>query len=127
MVRATVQPSSTSPSRCESGTRTSLKNTSLNVAPPVICRSGRTSIPGACMSTSNIVRPLCFGFSVFVRVMISPMSENWAPDVHTFCPVTIHSSPSRSAFVWIPARSEPAIGSENSWHPTRSPRYIARR
>ena len=79
VVSATVQPSSTSPSRCESGTRTSLKNTSLNVAPPVIWRSGRTSTPGACMSTSSIVRPLCFGFSVFVRVMISPMSENCAP------------------------------------------------
>ncbi len=70
---------------------------------------------------------MCFGLSGDVRVMISPMSEYWAPDVQTFWPVTIHSSPSRSALVWMPARSEPAIGSEKSWQPTRSPRYILRR
>ncbi len=32
-------------------TRTSLKNTSLKLAPPVIWRSGRISTPGARMST----------------------------------------------------------------------------
>jgi hypothetical protein len=57
VVSATVQPWSTSPRRSSSGTRTSVKNTSLNEAPPVICRSGRTSTPGAFMSTRNIVRP----------------------------------------------------------------------
>src|SRR5439155_722278 len=36
--------------------------------------------------------------------------------VHTFCPVTIHSSPSRTARVESPATSEPAPGSEKSWH-----------
>ena len=75
VVKATVQPSLTSPSRWSSGTRTSLKNTSLNEAPPVIWRSGRTSTPGACMSTMNPVRPLCLGLSGSVRQMISPMSE----------------------------------------------------
>ena len=79
------------------------------------------------MSTTNIVRPLCLGLSGDVRVMISPMSLNCAPDVHTFWPVMTHSSPSRSARVWIPARSEPATGSENSWQPTMSPRYSGRR
>ena len=115
VVRATVQPPLTSPRRWESGTRTSVKKTSLNEAPPVIWRSGRTSTPGACMSTTNPVRPLCLGASGSVRQMISPMSENCAPEVHTFWPVTIHSSPSRTARVWSPARSLPAPGSLNSW------------
>ena len=110
-----------------SSTRTSVKNTSLKEAPPVIWRSGRTSTPGACMSTRNMVRPLCLGLSVAVRVMISPTSLNCAPDVQTFCPFTSHSSPSRTAAVWIPARSEPATGSENSWQPMISPRYSGRR
>ncbi|MND08301.1 hypothetical protein D3C83_308300 [compost metagenome] len=57
--------------------------------------------------------------------MISPMSLYCAPDVHTFWPVITHSSPSRSALVWRLARSLPAPGSEKSWQPTMSPRYIA--
>ena len=52
-----------SPSRWESGIRTSVKKTSLNEAPPVIWRNGRTSTPGACMSTTNPVRPRCLGRS----------------------------------------------------------------
>ena len=59
--------------------------------------------------------------------MISPMSERWAPEVHTFCPVTSHSSPSRTALVCNPARSLPAPGSLNSWQATMSPRHMARR
>src|SRR5262249_18269908 len=127
VVSATAHPWLTSPSRWSSGTRTSLKNTSLNEAPPVIWRSGRTSTPGACMSTTNPVSPWCLGRSGSVRQMTSPMSLYWAPEVHTFWPVTIHSSPSRSARVWRPARSDPAPGSLNSWQPTRSPRYRAGR
>ena len=127
VVSATDQPWLTSPRRWSSGTLTSLKNTSLNEAPPVIWRSGRTSTPGACMSTMKPVRPLCFGRSGSVRQMISPMSEYCAPEVHTFWPVMTHSSPSRSALVCRPARSDPAPGSLNSWQPTRSARYIAGR
>ena len=40
----------------------------------------------------------------------------WARVVHTFWPLTSHSSPSRSAFIASEATSEPAPGSENSWH-----------
>ena len=76
------------------------------------------------MSTTKPVRPRCFGWSGSVRQMISPMSLYCAPDVHTFWPVITHSSPSRSARVWSPARSEPAPGSLNSWQPTMSPRYM---
>ena len=115
VVRATFQPLLTSPRRSESGTRTSVKKTSLKLAPPVIWRSGRISTPGARMSTTKPVRPLCLGRSGSVRAMISPMSLYWAPDVHTFWPVITHSSPSRSALVCRLARSLPAPGSENSW------------
>ena len=41
--------------------------------------------------------------------------------VHTFWPLTRHSSPSRVARVATPARSEPAPGSENSWHQISAP------
>src|SRR5690606_2530635 len=58
VVSATRQPPSTSPRRWSSGTRTSSRKTSLNSAPPLICRSGRTSTPGADMSTMNAVMPL---------------------------------------------------------------------
>ena len=33
----------------------------VEASPPVICRSGRTSMPGACMSTSIMVRPRVWG------------------------------------------------------------------
>ena len=36
--------------------------------------------------------------------------------VHTFCPLSTHSSPSRSPRVASDARSEPAPGSLSSWH-----------
>jgi hypothetical protein len=51
VVSATRQPSPTAPSRFSSGTVTSLKKTSLKPDAPLICRIGRTSMPGACMST----------------------------------------------------------------------------
>jgi hypothetical protein len=122
VVSATVHPWFTSPSRWSSGTRTSVKNTSLNEAPPVIWRSGRTSTPGAFMLTTKAVRPLCLGRSGSVRQMISPMSLNCAPEVHTFWPLMTHSSPSRTARDCTPARSEPAAGSLKSWQATMSPR-----
>ena len=53
VVNDTRQPSPTSPRRSASGMRTSVRNTSLNSASPVIWRSGRTSTPGACMSITK--------------------------------------------------------------------------
>ena len=79
------------------------------------------------MSQTKPVRPLCLGASGSVRQMISPMSLYWAPDVQTFWPLSTHSSPSRTARLWSPARSEPAAGSLKSWQPMMSPRYILRR
>src|SRR5581483_9004099 len=65
--------------------------------------------------------PLGLGTSGLVRAMRIPHFENWAPEVHTFWPLTTHSSPSRTARVWRLARSEPDPGSENSWHHTSLP------
>ena len=74
------------------------------------------------MSTMNAVMPLCFSASALVRQMISPKSEYCAPDVQTFCPLTTHSSPSRTAVVDSDATSDPAPGSLNIWHQISSPR-----
>ena len=37
----------------------------------------------------------------------------------------IHVSPTRSARVMTPARSEPPLGSDSNWHSTSSPRMAA--
>ena len=124
---ATAQPLFVPPMTQESGTRASDMNTSLNSALPVISRSGRTSTaPSWCMSKANHVMPWCFGASGLVRATSIPMSAMWPPDVQTFWPLTIHSSPSRTARVPRPARSEPAPGSLNSWHHARCPVTIGR-
>ena len=62
------------------------------------------------MSTTNAVSPLCFGRSGSVRHTISPMSERCAPEVQTFWPVTIHSSPSRVALAWTDGKVAPGAG-----------------
>ena len=72
VVVATRQPSPTAPSRFEWGTRTSVKNTSLNSAFPVIWKSGRISTPGECMSRMKYESPLCFGTSGSVRTSSMP-------------------------------------------------------
>lgn len=50
VVRASGHPPSTSPMTQSSGTKTSVRNTSLNMARPVISRRGRTSMPADAMS-----------------------------------------------------------------------------
>ena len=114
VVIATCQPSFTFPSRWSSGTRTSVRNTSLKLAPPVIWRSGRTSTPGACMSIRNAVMPRCLGARGSVRQSTSPMSLRCALVVHTFCPRRTQPPPSGTALARSEARSEPASGSLNS-------------
>ena len=47
-----------------------------------------------------------------VRQTTKHQSDWWARDVHTFWPVTTHSSPSSTALVCTLARSLPALGSE---------------
>ena len=108
------------------GTRVSSRNTSLNMAWPVISRRGRISTPGWRMSMANQVMPWCFGASGAVRARSMPMSAVWPKEVQTFWPVTIHSSPSRTALAVRPARSEPAPGSLKSWHQARCPVTMSR-
>ena len=96
--------------------RTSSRKTSLKWLSPVICLSGRTSTPGWRIGHQKNEMPRCFGTSQFVRATSIPNSASLPLDVHTFCPLTTHSSPSRSARVCSPARSEPAPGSEYSRH-----------
>ena len=61
VVRAARQPSLTAPTTQSSGTNTSDRNTSLNMAKPVSSRSGRMSMPSLVMSTQKQVMPSCFG------------------------------------------------------------------
>ena len=107
--------------------RAPVKYTSLNSASPVSWRSGRTSTPGWCMSMMKYVRPRCLGASGSVRVSSRPQRATWACVVHTFCPSTTHSSPSRTARVLSAARSEPAPGSLNIWHQISSQLKALRR
>ena len=61
-----------------------------------------------------------------MRATSIPRSAMWARVFHTFCPVITHSSPSRTARVARPARSEPEPGSLNSWHQASSPVKVRR-
>jgi len=71
--------------------------------------------------------PRRLGWSGSVRASSTAKSDRCAHVVHTFWPVTTHSSPSRSARVASDARSDPAPGSLNSWHHTSSLRTIGGR
>ena len=106
------QPLPRSPTTHDAGMRASSMKTSLKWATPVIWCSGRTSTPGWRIGRTSMLMPACLGTSQSVRASRMPRSDSSAPDVHTFWPVTTHSSPSSSARVVSPARSEPAPGSE---------------
>ena len=123
---ATRQPSPTSPTRHSSPTTAPSTNTSLKWASLFICRSGRTSTPGASIAITNIVSPLCLGCAGSVRARQMPHSAHIARLVHVFCPPRRHTSPSRSALSATFARSEPASGSENIWHQISAPEAIGR-
>jgi hypothetical protein len=68
------------------------------------------------MSISSIEMPRCFFASGSVRTRQKIQFAYWASVVHVFCPLTMYSSPSRTAAVFSEARSEPAFGSEKPWH-----------
>ena len=101
--------------------RTSVRKVSLNSLAPEIWRIGRVSIPGVFISTTTNVSPLCLGTVGSVRTTRMPQSVRCAQLDQTFWPLTIQSSPSRTARVRKLARSEPAEGSEKSWHQVMSP------
>lgn len=63
--------------------------------------------------------PACFfggASGGLVRASTKIQSANWPSVVQVFWPLMTYSSPSRTATVRSPARSEPASGSENPWH-----------
>ena len=118
---AMFQPAPGAPSRCDAGTRTSSKNTSQNSASSVICRSGRTVMPGVFMSTSSRLMPLCFGASGSVRQRRKHQSAMSAWLVHTFWPFTTYSSPRRSALV----RSAGQVGAGAGLGEALAPELVA--
>ena len=68
------------------------------------------------MSMTIVVMPSCFGASGSVRTVAKPVPATCAPLVHTFWPLTSQPPSTRVARVLMPAASEPASGSLNSWH-----------
>ena len=60
--------------------------------------------------------------SLSLRAMSSAKSLVPAPDVHTFCPDTDQPPETGAAKDLALPRSEPASGSESSWHHVSSPR-----
>src|SRR3984957_18022851 len=94
---ATAQPALTSPTTSASGMNTSSRKTSLNIASPVISRSGRTVTPGGAMSTTSIVMPLCLGASGSVRTVARPRLADRASLVQTFWPPTRQPPSARTA------------------------------
>ena len=109
---ATRQPPFTSPTTSSRAARAPSKKTSLNSDVPVSWMIGRISTPAWRMGQRMNEIPLCFGADGSVRHTTKHQSAQWASDVHTFCPVITHSSPSRTARVCTLARSDPASGSE---------------
>src|SRR5271167_3376877 len=71
--------------------------------------------------------PLCFGAEGSVLASSAPHCEYCAAVVQIFCPVMRQPPSARVALVVSPARSDPAPGSENSWHQTISPRKVGGR
>src|SRR5207247_5400967 len=116
VARATVQPASTGPTTASSGTNTSSKKISLKSEFPDGIFSGRTVTPGACMSITIVVTPLCLGASGLVRTVARPKLASRAPLVHTFWPLIRQPPSVLVALVLMPAASDPAPGSLNSWH-----------
>ncbi len=109
---ARSQPPFMRPTTLRTGTRTSARKVSQKGEEPLISLMGRTVTPGVSMSMRRKVMPECFGASKSVRTRMNIQSALSANEVHTFCPFSTKTSPSRTARVWRPARSEPAPGSE---------------
>ena len=82
------------------GTRTSVKNTSLNSCVPVICTIG-LHLDARRAHVDDEVRDagVRFGASGSVRASRMPHCATCASVVHTFWPFTTYSSPSRVARV----------------------------
>src|SRR4051795_9979644 len=71
--------------------------------------------------------PLCLGADGSVLASSMPHCESCAAVVQIFCPVIRQPPSTLVALVDRLARSEPAPGSENSWHQIISPRKVGGR
>ncbi len=91
---------------------------------PEISLIGFTVTPGWSMGRTTKLIPSCFGASGSVRTSANIQFAYCAPLVQIFCPLMINWSPSKTALVCRPARSEPAPGSEYPWHHWASPETI---
>jgi len=85
---AMVQPSFSSPTRFDTGTRTSSKNTWLKWCRPSIDTIGTIRTPGACMSMSRNEMPRCGFASTSVRTRQKIRFAQWASEVQIFDPLT---------------------------------------
>ncbi len=114
--------------RFSAGTRTSVKNTSLNNASPVISRIGRTSMPGQIHRDDEVRDAAVLG-----DVVAGARDEDAELGVRgerrpDLLPVDeVHVAVAFGAGADRFARSEPAPGSLNSWHQSSSPRSIGAR
>ena len=130
VVVATRQPPPSGPRRFASGTRMSVRKTSLNSASPVIWRSGRMSTPGCVMSTQEVRQASVFGYrrvgardqDGHLRVL-----RHRRPHLLAVDNPVIGVMPSRTARVAAAARSDPAPGSLNNWQYRCSPVNNGRR
>ncbi len=125
---ATPHPPLSGPTRFSAGTRTSVKKTSLKsrLSIPHMSANGRHTTPSRSVGINSTLMPLCLGASGSVRTNVNRKSASWAPEVHTFWPLTTKSasspSPSLTALVRSDARSDPALGSLMPSDAVRSPR-----
>ena len=77
------------------------------------------------MSRAKQLTPARPGCDRSVRATSSAMSALPAPEVQTFWPVTDHPPSTGAAKAWTLVRSDPASGSDSSWHHDSSPRHDA--
>ena len=118
---------SSSPSRFSAGTLASVKNTSLKSRWSMVVHVGERpaldagGVRGDDQDADALVfralRDWCARRSAATSAVVGP-------EVHTFCPLTTKSSPSRTAGCAAPARSEPAPGSLIPSGAVMSPRRI---
>ena len=85
---------------------------------------GRMSTPGWSAGTRISDSPRCFGASGSVRHSTYNQSARVPNVIQIFCPFSTHSSPSRTARVRTPPRSEPASGSLKPWPHMSSQRMM---
>ena len=82
-----VQPCPSSPTRFSFGTFTSVKKVSQKGDMPLIILIGFTSTPGAVMSISRKLMPLCLS-DLSVRTRQKHLSAHCPPEVQVFWPLT---------------------------------------